>query len=177
MQKILLIIFSTIIFLGCEEKIQPSVLQNLSSTNLPSQESWNTKITFTDSAKVKAILHAGHISTFDNSKTTQLDNNVRVDFYDPSGKHTSVLTALSGTIDENTNNLEAKGNVVFVSDDNVKVKTEKLLWNNQKQLVHSNEFVTITTPTEQLQGHGFESDQNLRNYRIFKVTGKAETKN
>ena len=158
---------------GCEEKIKPSVLGGVSSTALPTQESWNTTITFTDSAIVKAILKAGHISAYEASKITNLDDSVHVDFFDERGQHSSVLTSLTGKVDEATNNLEATGNVVVVSDSGVVVETEKLYWDNARQLIHSSEFVTITSPKEKLQGHGFESDQNLKNYKIFRVTGTA----
>jgi Lipopolysaccharide-assembly, LptC-related len=63
---------------------------------------------------------------------------------------------------------------VVVSDSGVVVETEKLFWDNQRQLIHSDEFVKITSPKENLQGHGFESDQNLKNYKIFRVTGTAK---
>jgi Protein of unknown function (DUF1239). len=159
---------------GCEEKIKPSVLGGVSSATLPTQESWNTTITFTDSGIVKAILKAGHLSAFEASKQTMLDNGVHLDFFDEVGNHSSVLTSLTGKVDESTNNLEAIGNVVVVSDSGVVVETDKLFWDNARQLIHSNDFVKITSPKEKLQGHGFESDQNLKNYKIFRVTGTAK---
>ena len=159
---------------GCEEKIKPSVLGGVSGAAFPSQESWNTTVTFTDSGIVKAILKSGHISAFEGTKQTLLDSGVHVDFFDEHGVHSSVLTSHSGKVDENTNNLEAIGNVVVVSDSGVVVETEKLFWDNQRQLIHSDEFVKITSPKENLQGHGFESDQSLKNYKIFKVTGTAK---
>lgn len=165
-----------IILTGCEEKVKPSVLSGVSSTQLPSQESWHSTITFSDSGIIKAIVKAGHIYAFDNSRVTHLDSGVVVDFFDEFGKHTTQLTSLRGSVDEGTNNLEATGNVVVRSDSGTTVYTEKMFWTNEKQLIHSPEFVRIISPKEQLQGTGFESDHNLRNYKIFKVTGTAESK-
>ena len=159
---------------GCAEKIKPSVLGGVPGAALPTQESWNSTVTFTDSGVVKAVLKAGHISQYEGSKETSLDKGVHVDFFDEHGVHSSVLTSETGKVDETTNNLEAIGNVVVVSDSGVVVETEKLFWDNQRQLIHSEEFVTITSPKENLQGHGFESDQNLKNYKIFRVTGTAK---
>ncbi len=161
---------------GCEEKVKPSVLSGISGTQLPSQESWNSTITFSDSGIVKAIVKAGHIYAYDNSRVTHLDSGVVVDFFDEFGKHTTQLTSVRVSVDEGTNNLEATGNVVVKSDSGTTVYTEKMFWTNQKQLIHSPEFVRIVSPKEQLQGTGFESDHNLRNYKIFKVTGTAESK-
>jgi len=173
---VLIVLVTFLVMSGCAEKVRPIVLSGVSSTQLPTQESWNSTITFTDSGIVKAIIKAGHIYAYDNSRTTFLDSGVVIDFYDEFGKHTTVLTSHRGSVDEGTNNLEAIGNVIVTSDSGTVVMTEKMFWNNTKQLIHSPEFVHITSPTEDLQGTGFESDHNLRNYRIFKVTGTAERK-
>ncbi len=172
----IIIFCSAFLFSACEEKIRPSVLGGVSSSSLPSQESWNATITFTDSGIVKAIVKAGHIYSYDNSTVTYLESGVQVDFFDENGNHSSVLTSTKGKVDEGTNDLEAVGNVIVRSDSGVVVVTEKLFWDNNRQLIHSPEFVKITSHTEQLQGTGFESDNSLRNYRIFKVTGQAESK-
>jgi LPS export ABC transporter protein LptC len=178
--KKFLVVYSVLLGLfelsGCAEKVRPSVLSGVSSTQLPTQESWNSTITFTDSGIVKAIIKAGHIYAFDNSRTTFLDSGVVIDFFDEFGRHTTILTSHQGSVDEGTNNLEAIGNVIVTSDSGTVVRTEKMFWDNAKQLISSPEFVHITSPTEDLQGTGFESDHNLRNYRIFKVTGTAERK-
>jgi LPS export ABC transporter protein LptC len=163
-------------FVGCEEKVKPSVLSGVSSSQLPSQESWNSTITFTDSGIVKAIVKAGHIYAYDNSRTTFLDSGVVVDFFDEFGKHSTVLTSVKGSVDEGSNNLEALGNVIVKSDSGTIVYTEKMFWNNQRQQIYSPEFVRIVSPKEHLQGTGFESDHSLKNYKIFKVTGSAESK-
>jgi LPS export ABC transporter protein LptC len=173
--SLLLFCFSFLLC-GCEEKIKPTVLGGVTSNSLPSQESWNSTITFTDSGVVKAVIKAGHIFAFDNSTITNLDQGVVVDFFDEHGSHSSVLTSYQARVDEGMNDLEAIGNVIVKSDSGLVLRTEKLFWNNQKQKIYSEEFVRITSTTEQLQGTGFESDHNLRNYRIFKVTGQSEAK-
>jgi LPS export ABC transporter protein LptC len=162
------------VLMGCEEKIKPAALSGLSSATMPTQESWNTTVTFTDTGMVKAILHAGHLAQYEQSHITHLDSNVHVDFFDDQGRHSTVLTSRAGSVDETTNNLDAVGDVVVKSDSGVVVRTEKMRWDNARRLILSDEFVRITSPKEQLQGRGFESDQNLRNYKIFHVTGTAQ---
>lgn len=173
-----LLVFSAVFLLltGCEEKVRPSVLTGVSGTQLPSQESWNSTITFTDSGIVKAVVQAGHIYSYDNTRITFLDSGVVVDFFDERGAHSSRLTSLRGSVNEGSNDLEATGNVVVASDSGTVVRTEKMFWTNATQLIHSPDFVHITSPSEDLKGTGFESDHNLRNYRIFKVTGTADQK-
>ncbi len=161
---------------GCEEKIKPSVLPTVDSRTLPQQESWNSHIVLSDSGKVRAAIDAGYLCVYEGSQQTQMSEGVVVHFFDSEGKQTSVLTSERANVDEATNNLEAIGNVVVVSSDSTKLRTEHLYWDNKRQLVHTPEFVRINSPTEALQGHGFESDQNLRHYKIFRPTGQALTK-
>jgi len=158
----------------CEEKIKPSVLSGVQTT--VSQESWNATVTFTDSGQVKAVLKAGHIAVYADKQYTLLDEGVRVDFYNQREQHTSVLTSKRGKVDDRTHDMEANDHVVVVSDSGTVVETEKLIWTNSTRKVHSDEFVKITSPNESLQGYGFESDQSLKNYKIFRVTGETKVK-
>lgn len=161
--------------LSCsEEKIKPAVSSAGVGQNVPSQESWNATITFTDSGRITGILRAGHIAMFADRKITLLDSSITVDFFDQHERHTSVLTALRGQVNDLTHDFEAHDHVVVVSDSGTTLKTEVLFWNNRVQKVTSPEFVDITSPTEHIQGQGFESDQGLKHYTIFKVTGQAK---
>jgi LPS export ABC transporter protein LptC len=164
---------ATLLFLGCEEKIKPAVLSSVDSRSLPQQESTNSDIVVSDSGRIRAIIHSGLVLVYDGSRATQLSRGVRVRFFDREGQMTTILTSEEGTVDETTNNLTAKRNVYVVSSDSAKLWTEELYWDNQRQLIHTPAYVQIISPREQLQGQGFESDQSLKNYRIFQVTGEA----
>ncbi|MGA9116183.1 MAG: LPS export ABC transporter periplasmic protein LptC [Bacteroidota bacterium] len=157
---------------GCEEKLKPAVV-DLPGSELPSQESWNSTVVFSDSARRKAVLSAGHIAVYRTRMETVLEESVAVDFYDESERRTSRLTARRGRVDDRTRDFEASGRVVVVSDSGTVLRTERLFWDNAARRIHTDAFVEITTPSEIIQGHGMESDQALRHYRIFRVTGQT----
>ena len=163
---------SAIGLFGCEEKLKPTVVPV--HGRLPDQESWNSTIQFSDSGITKGVLKAGHVLVFNNSNMTYMGDSVRVDFYDDFGRHTSYLTADSGIVNNQTNDLEAIGNVYAHSDSGTSLWTEQLFWSNKIQKITSNVFVRIVSPKETLQGIGFESDRDLRNYKIFNVSGEAK---
>jgi LPS export ABC transporter protein LptC len=169
----LLFLVCSLLTVACEEKIKPSVLPSVDSRTLPQQESWNSNITISDSGRVRAVIDAGYIRMYESNKQTEMSQGVVVHFFDQHGHETSVLTSEEGTVDEGTNNLAAFKNVVVRSENKSRLMTEKLYWDNQKQLIHTPDFVRMTSPKEKLQGHGFESDQSLRNYRIFRATGES----
>jgi LPS export ABC transporter protein LptC len=161
---------------GCsEERVKPPVSSIGMGLDIPSQESWNASITFTDSGRTTAILRAGHIAMFADRRTTRLDSGVVVDFFDQNEHHTSVLTARQGRVDDVTHDFQAHDSVVVVSDSGTTLRTEELYWINKLQKVTTPAFVDINSPTEHIQGHGLESDQGLKHYTILKVTGQART--
>lgn len=175
----LIVLLTTILILfysGCsDQSVKPKVI-SIKTRELPDQESFNTKVVFSDSGIVKAILRAGHIAVYSSRNETLLDDGITVDFYDKEGNHTSVLTANRGRVDDVTQDLYAIGNVVARSDSGVVLKTEELKWVNAKRKIVTDKYVEITSPTEEIRGYGLESDQSLKDYVIFRVSGRIETK-
>lgn len=170
MKFIVLIISVLMLFPFCSSKrVKPSIDGNIRLEELPSQESWNSIVTFSDSGKVSAILYAGHLKKFDDKRETYLDQNIKVEFYDKKEVHTTTLTSIKGRVDETTNNLYAIDSVV-VSSDSVTIKTDEMMWRNKDGKIVSDKFVTVISPKEKIQGYGFESDQSLRNYVIYNIT-------
>ena len=166
----------SLLWIGCGEKIKPTVLPEIDSKVLPLQESWNSTITISDSGIVKAIIHAGYIRVYEEPRRTHLSDGVKVDFYNEEGVKTSILNSLEASVNDITNNLEAWGEVVVISEsDNTVLRTERLFWDNRLELIHTPEFVRIVSPNEKIQGTGFEAKQNLQDYKIFKVSGETQS--
>ncbi len=159
------------LFIGCEdERVKPSINTALKIAELPTQESWNSKVFFTDSGRTKAVLHAGHLRVFAGSRETLLDSNVKVEFYNDLETLTTTLTSKRGRVDDITRNLYAIDSVVAVNDSGITLITEELMWRDEDRKITSNKFVTILTSIEKIEGFGFESDQSLDNYVIYNVT-------
>lgn len=163
--------------ISCSDDSTRKISTEFISSDYPTTQMWNMTTTITDSGKVTSLIKAGYVSKFNRTeeKITHLDSGLYVEFYDgSSGKRTSVLTANRGIINDLTNDMEAFDRVKVVSSDNTILESEYLKWTETTQLVSSDKFVTITTPSEILQGTGFESDKQLKFYKIFKASGRAE---
>ncbi len=169
------IIFSALLLLtaflvySCDSKFEPPKI-SMGTDSAPTQESWNSEVTFSDSGNVKAVLKAGHISAFSTKSYYLIDSGAKVDFY-KLGKQVSTLTGNRGKVNDITKDIEIYDSVKVVNNEGVIMTTEKLLWKDKTQKVSSDAFVRIITKTERIEGIGFESDQNLKNYVIYKVTG------
>lgn len=159
---------------GCgNQKFEPPKTDFLNSDSIPTQESFKPIVTFSDSGKVKAILKAGRIRQYARFNYTIIDSGAVVDFY-KAGVYTSTLTGKRGKIFDLTKDVEVYDSVSVVSQDGSDLRTSKLYWANKTQKIRTDEFVHIKTKTDDISGYGFESDQNLKNYVIYKVSGQVQ---
>lgn len=162
---------------SCEsQKLKPKIKVDLENKNYPVQESWNSKIIFTDEGKLKAILYSKNIKVYENPRE-KLIEGLKVDFYNDNEIKTSWLSSKRGRIDDITENMYAYENVTAKNDSsNVVLKTEELMWRNSDKKIVTNKFVTITSPDEIIEGYGMESDQHLKNYKVFDITYQTTIK-
>ncbi|MBK7980366.1 MAG: LPS export ABC transporter periplasmic protein LptC [Ignavibacteriae bacterium] len=170
MKKFISIIIVLIISLSCgETKLKPKIDNSINSEEIPDQESRNAKITFTENGKLKAVLFADIIKVLGDKNEKYLES-VKVDFYDDEEHKSSQLTSKRGRVDDITQDMYAIENVIAKSDSGVTLTTEELIWRNKTKKIMTDKFVKIISSKEIIEGYGFESDQNLRNYTIFNIT-------
>lgn len=170
MKFIYLLLFTALLYSCSDQKVKPAINTALNIEEMPAQESWNSKVIFTDSGKTQAILYTGRLRMFTGARETLLDSSVKVEFYNDRDTISTVLTSKRGRVDDISRNLYAIDSVVAVSDSGVTLLTEQLMWRNDDKKIISEKFVTILTSTERIEGFGFESDQSLNNYVIHDVT-------
>lgn len=155
---------------GCGDSGYTPQKTDFSTADSPDQQSWNAVVSFSDSNQVIAILKAKYIAYYSQKGLTIIDSGAVVDFF-KEGKNVSTLTGQKGTVFDDTKNIEMQDSVKIKSIEGNELITQKLLWTNKTRRVSSEEYVKITTAKEIIEGIGFESDQELKNYTIYKVTG------
>ncbi len=159
----------SLLFSCKEAKIKPQTDNSINSEDIPDQESKDATITFTEDGKLKAILYSDVIKVLGNKNEKYLEG-VHIEFYDEQEKKTSSLTSKRGRIDDITQDMFAIDNVIAKSDSGVILTTDELTWKNKTKKIVTDKFVKIVSDKEVMEGYGFESDQNLRNYTIFDIT-------
>lgn len=154
-----------------EEKYTQEVKIKLEQ--VPNQLAKDIAVEFMDSSFVRARLWAKVGKVYHERGETWLFDSIKVEFYSKhSGKRQSLLTADSAKIDDRTKDMYAFGKVVVVADSPKTIlRTTFLEWRNKVQRLYSNEYIEIVTPEEEIRGYGFESDLNLHNYKIYRVSG------
>ncbi len=168
-----LVLFGLLLISNCQKKNEEAAAE-IEELEYADQEGWNSKVISSKNGVIGATINYGHMQRFKKRKIVELDGGIIVDFYNEKGIHTSNLISERGRLDEATNNIEAFGNVVVVSDTGITLKTERLRWDNSIEKIVSNDFVTIITADQDtFFGNGFESDQNLENWHIISFSGKT----
>ena len=168
MKKILIFFMIFLLCISCS-KMESS--NNNSSEELSENEIWNPVIILTreETKLVKATSKKLYKNT---NEMALLVGNVVVDFYNDEGDHISILYSDSARINEQNNNLYAKGNVYVVSDSGYTLTTSALVWDNRYEMIVAEDSVMFThTEGDTLYGIGFESDIDLERFKIFKPFG------
>ena len=176
LSKISFVLILLIFSISCDdEKINPKINFTIAEENMPIQQSWNSKILFTENGILKGILYTDYLEAFKKPKEKLL-TNVKVEFFNSKGIKTSQLTSKKGRIDDISQDMFAIDSVVAINDSaNVKLETEELMWRKEDQKIVSEKFVRITTETEIIEGYGLVSDQHIQNYVIKNVTYQTTT--
>jgi LPS export ABC transporter protein LptC len=109
---------------------------------------------------------------YENTQITDL-RNITVTFYDLNGEESSTLTARRGTYRWQNGSMEAEGNVVVVSPDGRRLRTETLRYDNAANQISTDKRFTFDRGTEHLEGNSFRSDPDFRNVVTDRPRGVA----
>jgi LPS export ABC transporter protein LptC len=164
------------LILSCQTR--QDLASNASEGNeTPDQESWNAQITTTANGKLASKIKYGYLQRFSKRKLVKLSEGVEVDLYDDAGRHVSKVICKEAVLNEDANTLELLGDVAVVSDNGLRVNTEKLFWREQQGEITSSELVrVITADNDTIFGVGFESESSLENWTILKPWGVTQKK-
>lgn len=138
----------------------------------PDQESWDVRITITNSGIKRADIKADYLEQFSDKMFISLKDNVQIDFFDAKEQHMSKLLANKAEINERSTFLQAIDNITVMSDSGITLYTDTLSWDNSREIIFTTDSVMITTETsDTLYGIGFESDVNMERWKILKPRG------
>ncbi|WP_186461769.1 LPS export ABC transporter periplasmic protein LptC [Mucilaginibacter pallidiroseus] len=131
----------------------------------------NVRITYSDSAYVKAVLTAPvRYEYAKKPPVDQMPNGVKIIFYNKNLTVGGDVIADSCTRYEDKNLVVFRHNVIATNTEGVKYRSEELIWNSKTKEVYSNQSVVMTKPDgQQMTGTKFTS-QELRNPRFENAT-------
>ncbi|MEX2530324.1 MAG: LPS export ABC transporter periplasmic protein LptC [Gemmatimonadota bacterium] len=91
---------------------------------------------------------------------------LRLTVFHEDGSERAHVTSRSGTLDQLTNQMVARGNVVMVvPGDGITLRTEELHYDPQAGQIWSDTVWTMQRPDRMLSGTSFTSDLEFRNFQ------------
>lgn len=160
---VIVLLLCAVLLAGCgsaQDSPEPAQTERL-----PDQEVTEFSLTETVGGVKSWTLFAERAEVFEEDGYSKV-YGVRILFYNVDGEVTSVLTSYRGRVDDKSKDLEAFGDVLVKTSDDVTLRTRSLHWDNRREKIWSNEFVTVTREREVVTGYGFDSDPDLQNAQI-----------
>ncbi|NNE33743.1 MAG: LPS export ABC transporter periplasmic protein LptC [Rhodothermales bacterium] len=182
-----LILVSTLIAVsaasaGCFDRQERPVGETpqLPTTPVPSQESFDVELYESADGALRYRIRAaymGRYETADSSfvllaKRTPEDAPVRAELFGSNPDSTTTIDAAEIRFFETDHRFEARGNVVVLTSTGRRLETEFLVWREDDRRVNAPGFVRIISSTEDMQGYGFDSDEQLNSFSLQRVTGR-----
>ncbi len=161
--RVFIAVSLAILYLSCGE-IDNSE-QSISDRDIPDQEFTDFTTYESDSGIVQWVLKAP-IARIYNARKLLVTVQPRITFFNEFGETTSVLTANKGEYQQVSHNLTALGKVVVTSRQGYMLETESLVWVNEMEEIHTEDFVRFVKENDILTGYGFRSDPELQNVTI-----------
>jgi LPS export ABC transporter protein LptC len=156
---------------------QPTVGAAPSPADTADQTMYHVRTLLTDAGLMRAELLADTAYAFDEGTRFEM-RGVKTTFFTKVGARDAILTSLQGTYNTRLGNMQARGNVIVVSEDGRRLTTPELRYDQGKNEIASDSAFVATDPQRRLEGIGFRSDPNMINVRCLNACrGSAGTVN
>lgn len=144
----------------------------------PVESSRQVSITYSDSARVKAVLTSPHILQYQTDKPYQeLPQGLHIDFYSRSGEVQSRLDANYGIRYESQQKVMVQNDVRVVNKKGEKLNTEQLYWDEVKKTIYTDKYVKYEKSDGVYEGDGMDADENFTTVHWHKFRGQIQMKN
>lgn len=172
------LIFSKLYFLGllgfllfsCRESVDPEVLQVYDG---PINESTDIVMVRSDSAVIRSEIRAAKQLEFRNGNY-EFPEGIEIKFFTVDGELETTMRADRGYFIKDENLYRGEGDVQvrnLIKDQSL--KTEEIFWNQARQKIYTDKFVTIQERQTLFNGTGMEADDSFRVYELKKASGRV----
>ena len=161
----------TVLFFSCQNN--PSSVNELFQKNsFPIEVISKSKMIHTEEGKIKLEILSEKIERYSGEVSElKFSDGFNVNFYSKRGKIISNLSALNAIVDEKNNIMTASDSVVLKNNEK-KLETDVLIWDEKKDKIYTESDVIITTKNEIIYAQGFISNPNFSDYTLKNIRGK-----
>lgn len=153
---------------ACRRDREPAAVVNTPLADSSDQVIYGARAILTDRGLMRAELFGDTAYFFDDNTRIEM-RTVRTIFFTAQGAKNATLTSREGTY-RTQGSMEARGNVVVVSEDGRRLTTPQLRYDQIRNEISSDSQFVLTEPGRTVAGVGFVSDPNMANIRILRTT-------
>ena len=124
------------------------------------------KLTLTEGGVRRATVEADTALMYEENTRTEL-RKIIARFYTPAGEQQAVLTSNQGTHNSRVGNMEARGNVIVISNEGKRLESPQLKYDPNRNEISSDSAFTLTEGERVTKGVGFVSNPDMTNIRIL----------
>ena len=153
---------------ACRRDREPAAVVSTPLADSSDQIIFGARAILIDRGLMRAELFGDTAFFFDDNTRIEM-RTVRTIFFTAQGAKNATLTSREGTY-RTQGSMEARGNVVVVSEDGRRLTTPQLRYDQVKNEISSDSQFVLTEPGRTVAGVGFVSDPNMANIRILRTT-------
>jgi LPS export ABC transporter protein LptC len=133
---------------------------------------YDIRMTYTDSAMVKAILTAPinmdytHLSF----KYSEFPEGLKIIFYNDNNEE-NTLVADYGILYNQTRIVDLQGNVVLLSNDGSRLETSQMYWDSEKEWLFTEQPFTFKSENEDMAATRLDTNKEFSKFQTGKLTG------
>ncbi len=174
-RSLFLNIIALLLFSSCQNDLE-EIDKVISGEMISVETAKDVSMVYSDSAEVRVMVEGPvMLRHLDKENPRQeFTHGVKVVFFGVRQQVESVLTAKYALRLEKKNQIIVRDSVVWASEKGEKLETEELIWEESKEKVYTNRFVTITKPDEVIYGYGFEASQDFSTWTINAIEGELK---
>lgn len=158
---------------GCREDRKLGVTSAVDSKKMPSLSTRNVSTLISDSGytKYKVVTPLWNVYSESEEPYWDFPEGVYLRQLDHNLKIVSTVAADSAKYYPNKKLWELYGSVEIDQKDKAYFFSERIFFDDRQKRIYSDTFIHIKTPTQILEGVGFESNEDLTRYRVTNPTG------
>jgi len=167
------ILLFTLLTFSCKNKNVEQIKAFSHPPGSPEVVADNLDLLYSDSTVIRFRLKSPKLLVFQDEEEPykEFPNGFEIQQYNRNKVITSSIKASYGKYYEKKNLWEAKQNVVAVTEKGDSLKTELLYWDEKKNTIHTDQFVKIIQKEQIITGIGFESDLQMKKWKIIQPKG------
>ena len=131
------------------------------------QTLFGVRVVMSDHGVQRSLLQADTAFTYEENSRFEL-RTVHSTFYTETGVKNATLTSRQGTYNVRSGNMEARGNVIVISEDGRRLETPQLRYDPGRNEISGDSAFVLTRPEDVVSGIGFITDPDLTRIRVMK---------